>query len=217
MTSIAWLILGLVPPAVVAVGWHFLTRPKLEIGDPVLTSCTDPFSHWGIEVRQAALPTFLERLSQRRPAENVQGTLEVYSLDCERLFDYRVRWQGSPQPVTPAVARDGTQRYLPDQSKIGAGERFTVHDGNPEMVDLFVKQEGDPQTYGFSNESYAHFFANPQWVVPAEQAFAKLTVYFGRQSTTAWLQLSNAMGGVDALEVDRLNSEPCDGGDSDSA
>ena len=88
------------------------------------------------------------------------------------------RWASQPAPTSSFVV--GSQLIqAADLAKMIAGRTVDVHCHSDERLTLAIKEEGDPDLYLFTNESYKYEKGkNPSWRLPVGQFKLTVSVYY---------------------------------------
>ena len=187
MSSATSLLLGALIGALTSIGanaaWHYITSPRLVVHNPDRTSIQGQAHFWGARVTMAD-PLFVSR----HPALAVQATLQVRDPANGRVLrSFTCRWQGTPQPVVPTAP----DQYVPNIAGIPFGQRGEVYQHRSEAIDLFVKFEGEPEFYGFPNESYFHRWHHPDFKFEGSRYLATLAVRHDQDEHQLDLEILN--------------------------
>lgn len=119
------------------------------------------FAH--VIVENPPAPRLVSWLTYRQPARNVRVELAYLSADGSLAkFRFEGRWSANPEPVQKRLV-DGKQQSLFDPWLVQVGRYRDIAAGTAEDVAVGLKIEGDPECYGFTNESYR---AGNAWRVP---------------------------------------------------
>ena len=65
----------------------------------------------------------------------------------------RARWARTAEPVLPMM-QSGQVVYILDPHKVIADLRIDIYPGESETLDVVVRFDGDPECYGWNNETY---------------------------------------------------------------
>lgn len=169
-----------------AIWVEYLRNPKLklEIEHPALDTADNSGNNkrrnLRLILRNEALPPGL-RWMQRAAAIQCKGEVTFHHLDDgQNVYDRAmpVRWVQSPQPIRPLVVdNQGTVQFqIIDFARLGTDSRIDVYPGDEEKLDVAVRFDGEPDCYGWNNESYAHNWRTPQWKLSKGRYLAKVTV-----------------------------------------
>src|SRR5258705_2841147 len=162
METAVGIIVGGLITILTAIGVEYLRRPKLglSIEDRALdrNKLGKPSRNRRMILRNAPLP-LIARWMQRSAATQCRGEITFHHLDDgQNVFDrvMAVRWVKSPEPVSDRVIdTQGTvQYYIRDFAKLSIDSRIDVYPGEQELLDVAVRFEGEPECYGWNNDSY---------------------------------------------------------------
>jgi hypothetical protein len=180
------IICGGIITILTAIGVEYLRNPRLKlvIEDPPLDL---PAPGGGgmrrnlrLVLRNEALP-FGARWMQREAATQCRGEITFHHLnDGQDIFGRAmpVRWVNSPQPIAnQIIGLDGAiQFYILDFARTADESRIDVYPGEEEKLDVAVRFHGEPDCYGWNNESYNNNWRTPRWRLPHGRYLAKVTI-----------------------------------------
>lgn len=168
-SSVLEIILGAVVAIVITILVEYLRKPKLRLR---LAQASNPTYESGDRPAQAArflaldlvnesLPS-LARWMQRNAALQCHGTITFHHLDGQNVFGRAmpVRFSETPEPVPIQVVVGETRIAILEPSRLTGESRVDVYPGESKRLDVAVKFDDEPESYGWSNLSY---FSDPIW------------------------------------------------------
>jgi hypothetical protein len=184
-TAIA-IISGGIITILTAIGVEYLRNPrlKLAIEEPALDlpalGGNNRRRNLRLVLRNEALP-FGARWMQRAAAIQCRGEITFHHLnDGQDIFGraMAVRWVNSPEPIAPRIIDvNGTvQFHILDFARAVTESRIDVYPGEEEKLDVAVRFDGEPDCYGWNNESYSYNWRTPRWRLPQGRHLAKVTI-----------------------------------------
>src|SRR5207245_1295547 len=156
-----------------AIFVEYLRKPKLMLGienSPLDVPAYVPTKrHLRLKLRNKPLPRGL-RWMQRAAALQCRGEITFHNLSGQNIFGGKamaVRWASTPEPVRVTGQIIDMQEPAHVQSRIvdfaGLESRIDVYPGEEEILDVAVRFVGEPDCYGWNNESYFHNWRVPDW------------------------------------------------------
>ena len=109
------------------------------------------------------------RWMQRSAALQCRGTVTFHNKDGQDVFGktMAVRWAGSPEPINLSGQIVDLQQPAQLVYRIinvtGMESRMDVYPGEQEMLDIAVRFSGEPECFGWNNESYFNNWRTPGW------------------------------------------------------
>lgn len=109
------------------------------------------------------------RWMQRSAALQCRGTITFHNKDGQDVIGkaMAVRWASSPEPINLGGQIVDLQQPAQLVYRIvnitGMESRVDVHPGEEEILDVSVRFKGEPECYGWNNESYFHNYRTPDW------------------------------------------------------
>lgn len=90
----------------------------------------------------------------------------------------RLRWSGSPQPITPIVQLGGQTGVIIDSDRLSIEPRIDIYPGDSGLLDTAVRFDNDAECYGWTNANYSSNpqWRNPDWKIPAGRFLVKVEV-----------------------------------------
>jgi hypothetical protein len=119
------------------------------------TDAEGPFCFAHIVVQNPPIPRVFRFLTYRQPARRVRLRLQYFTQGGSHpKFGFDARWSENLAPVR-RLRVDGVERVEFDDYRIHLGRHLDIASGeHSEPVAVALKQEGDADCYGFTNESY---------------------------------------------------------------
>jgi hypothetical protein len=115
------------------------------------------------------IPGVFKLLTYRQPARRVRLKLEYFAVDgTYPKFSFDARWSENLAPVR-TLRIDGAERVEFDAYRTHTGRYLDISSGEySEPVAVALKQQGDKDCFGFTNERYEGGVARrrPEWRLP---------------------------------------------------
>jgi hypothetical protein len=199
------IIFGGLITVLTAVGVEYLRRPKLRltIENPPLDLPSPNGQgrrrNLRLVLHNDPLP-LVARWMQRAAATQCRGEITFHHLDGQ---DYSgksmaVRWVSSSEPIASRIvnAAGQFQYYIQDFSRTSGESRVDVYPGESELLDVAVRFDGEPDCYGWNNESYVHNWRNPDCKLPCGRYLVKVVIASSGQKCVGVFRLINDVEGL---------------------
>jgi hypothetical protein len=97
-----------------------------------------------------------------------EGTIRFLSIDGNRLHkrDLPIRWTGSPQPIKFELDPQGKLIRLLEPSLFPMSQTMNIPPDQAASFDVAVREDNDPNAYGWNHESYIHHWKHPDFIIP---------------------------------------------------
>lgn len=213
METVVSIVFGGLITIFTAIGVEYLRRPRLwfsiETPHLDLPSPNEPGKmrrHLRVHLHNRPLPVAM-RWMQRAAALYCRGEITFHHLDGQAVLDapMPVRWVRSPEPVASQVFDPANiaqpKFFIVDFSKPAAQSRIDVYPGEQELLDIAVRFEGEPDCYGWNNESYVHNWRNPQWKLPHGRYLVKVAVSSSGEKCVGIFRLVNDVEQQDGFRL----------------
>lgn len=209
MSSFLGIVGGGVITIITAITVEYLRMPKLvlDIEDPL---DKPPKRHLRLLLRNKPLPRVFQWILQRSAALQCRGEITFLNLDGQNIFGetiMNVRWAKSQEPgqITgqvfnlqqPAMLQYNIVDYT------GIASTMDVYPGEkePEILDVAVRFAGEPDCYGWNNESYFNNWRTPHWRLPRGTYLVRVVITSSGRKCVGRFRLLNE---VDPLTGFRL-------------
>ena len=131
----------------------------------------------------------------RNPALQCHGNITFHHLDGQNIFGRTmiVRWSGAPEPNPLRIQIGNVEGFVFDPVRITHIQKMDIYPGESAEIDIAARFDGEPECYGWSNESY---FSNPrwrtvQWRLSPNRYIVKVTIFSSGETFTKNFRLIN--------------------------
>lgn len=135
------------------------------------------------------------RWMSRNPALQCHGTITFHHLDGQNVFGRSmiVRWSGAPEPNPLRIRIGAAEGLVFDPVRITHIQKMDIYPGESADIDIAARFDGEPECYGWSNESY---FSNPpwrtaQWRLEPHRYIVKVTIFSSGETCSEIFRLIN--------------------------
>lgn len=159
------------------------------------------------------LPKWAQWMS-RNPALQCHGNITFHHLDGQNIFGRSmiVRWSGAPEPNPLRIQIGNVEGFVFDPVRITHIQKMDIYPGESAEIDIAARFDGEPECYGWSNESY---FSNPpwrtvKWRLSENRYIVKVTIFSSGETVSKSFRLINDVEQQDfrieaALPEDTVN------------
>ena len=155
-----------------AIFVEWLRKPRLILGIEAtprdMTLNAVQWRHLRLALKNKPL-IFGFRWMQRSAALQCRGTITFHNKDGQDVFGkaMAVRWASTTPPINAAGQIVDLQQPAQLKYRIvnvtGMESRMDVYPGEEEILDVAVRFKGEPECYGWNNESYFNNYRTPDW------------------------------------------------------
>ena len=219
-STVLELIAGAAIAILITIWIEWLRKPRLALttatpSDPTYESRDRPAlaaRFLGVDVGNMSLPR-LGRWMQRSAALQCHGSVTFHHLDGQNVFgrSMPIRWSGSPEPVPMQIAIGTNRILIADPSRFTLEPRIDIYPGESQRLDIAAKFDDEPDSYGWSNESYFSqpVWRNPAWRLPSARYLVQVVVMSSGERRIALFRLAADVARRDfrlepALEGDKV-------------
>jgi len=209
MATALSIILGGLITILTAMGVEYLRLPvlSLAIEEPPLDLLGPDGKgkrrNLRLVLHNKSLPEFL----QRSAALQCRGEITFHNLDGQVFFKKAmpIRWVSSPEPLANQIVdwQGNVQFHIRDFTRAAAESRIDVYPGENELLDVAVRFDGEPDCYGWNNDSYLYNWRNPSWKLPPGRYILKVVITSSGRKCVGKFRLIN---NVDNLAEFRLTN-----------
>ena len=163
-----------------------------------------------LRVRNRHLPASM-RWMARGPALQCHGSVTFHDMSGQGIFgrSMPIRWSDAPEPITPAVSVGGTTVIVHDPARIAAIERRDIYPGESERMDIVARFDSDTACHGWTNANYFSNpkWRNPDWLLPAGNYLARVTVVSAGEQCSAVFRIINSSTSRQDLRIEPKQPE----------
>lgn len=147
------------------------------------------------------------RFMQRSAALQCRGQITFHHLNDGQPISnepMEIRWASSPEHITSQVLtpdRKAVQGVIVDFARLATPSRVDVYPGEEEILDVAIRFDGETESYGWNNESYANRWRNPKWKLGRDRYLIRVVISSSGQKCVGKFRLVND---VDLLTDFRL-------------
>lgn len=144
----------------------------------------------------------LLKFLQRSAALQCRGVITFHNLVDGQLYIQKampVRWVHSPEPILNQIvdANGNVQFFIRDFTRGVTESRIDVYPGEQELLDIAVRFDGEPDCYGWNNDSYLFNWRNPNWRLPSGRYLIKVVITSSGQKCVRKFRLINNVSNLD--------------------
>jgi hypothetical protein len=209
MATAVSIILGGVITILTTMVVEHLRRPvlSLAIEEPPLDLPSPDGKGQRRNLRLILRNKSLAKFLQRSAALQCRGEITFHNLDGQSFFKspMSVRWVSSPEPIANQIIdlQGNVQFSILDFTRGSSESRIDVYPGEKELLDVAIRFDGEPDSYGWNNESYLYNWRNPNRKLPPGRYLVKVVITSSGQKFVGKFRLIN---NVDKLADFRLTA-----------
>ena len=122
-----------------------------------------------------------------------EGTITFFTGDGKRLHDRNlsIRWVGNPEPLKFELDPQGERVWLPEPLLEHISLTTNIAPDKAAPLDIAVREDDDPNAYGWNHESYIHNWKHPDFVIPQGRYIIEARIQSGSQQAFGRFYLIN--------------------------
>ncbi len=122
-----------------------------------------------------------------------EGTIGFLTSDGKRLHDrdLPIRWVGNPEPLKFEIDPQGKLVMLREPSLEHISLTTNIPPDRTARLDVAVREDNDPNAYGWNHESYIHNWKHPDFVIPQGRYVIEVRIQSGSQQASGKFYLTN--------------------------
>jgi|SRR5208337_665005 len=151
------------------------------------------------------------RWMQRSAALQCRGTITFHNKDGQDVFGkaMAVRWASSPEAINLGGQIVDLQQPAQLVYRIvnvtGMESRIDVYPGEEETLDVAVRFNGEPECYGWNNESYFNNWRTPDWKLDRGTYLVRVVIASSGNKFVGRFRLMNEADPLTAFHLTKLS------------